>query len=101
MYYLYLDESGASRDIHELILNSNEVTCKFFTIGGIIVNDESKTHFKSGYDIILKTYFDSELPNKFKLHFDELRNAHFDHMNLFIKNLITQLKKRFQIVCLM
>jgi hypothetical protein len=47
MFYLYLDESGASRDIHELILDSNEITCKFFTIGGIVVNEEN--HQKSSW----------------------------------------------------
>ncbi len=61
MYYLYLDESGASRDIHELIVNSNEITCKFFTIGGIIVDSEGKVEFKKGYDTTMRTFFDFEL----------------------------------------
>jgi hypothetical protein len=76
LYYLYLDESGASRDIHELIVNSNEITCKFFTIGGIIVDSEGKVEFKKGYDTIMRTFFDFELTSDFKLHYDELRNAH-------------------------
>jgi hypothetical protein len=76
LYYLYLDESGGSRDITKLIVNPNEVVCKFFTIGGIIVNSEGKIDFKKGYDTIMTSYFDFKLPNCFKLHYDELRNAH-------------------------
>lgn len=94
MYYLYLDESGASRDIHELILNSNEITCKFFTIGGIIVNDEGKSKFKNGYNTILKTHFDFQLPSNFKLHFDELRNAHLRPYDSVYKRFDCPTKKK-------
>lgn len=70
MYYLYLDESGGSKDTQVI-----KDECRFFTLGGIIVNDNSKELFNERYDLIIKEHFPSELPKDFKFHYEELRNT--------------------------
>lgn len=64
MYYLFLDESGI------------EGVSKFLTIGGIIVNDRNRDRLHNEYNRIISTFFNFPLPKNFKLHYEELRNAH-------------------------
>lgn len=74
MYYLYIDESGDPgnyRDQNgEIILRSS----RYFTLAGIIVDDEVRDQFHEEHQKILSTYFSRfTLPQNFKLHFNSLR----------------------------
>lgn len=75
MYYLYLDESGDPGryrdDDGDVILRSS----RFYTLAGILVNEEVKCQFENEYKKIISTYFSrfTNLPQNFKLHFNSLR----------------------------
>ncbi|MEX0656681.1 MAG: DUF3800 domain-containing protein [Nitrosopumilaceae archaeon] len=74
MYYLYIDESGDPGDYRDengkIILRSS----RYFTLAGIIVNDEVQSQFHEQYERIKSVYFGRfTLPANFKLHFNSLR----------------------------
>jgi hypothetical protein len=74
MYYLYLDESGDPGPYRDgdgqVILRSS----RFFTLSGILVNDDVKKQFEDEYKKIMSTYFNRfTIPPGFKLHFNSLR----------------------------
>ena len=75
MYYLYIDESGDAGDY----LNKNykviEGSSKFFTLAGVIVSDDEKDKLNNAVESIIDKYFNqTQLPEKFKLHYHPLRN---------------------------
>ena len=74
MYYLYLDESGKParhRDENGNILLENS---RYFTLGGIAVNKDSREKFQEAFHTIMSTYFSGiTLDEKFKLHYNSLR----------------------------
>jgi len=74
MYYLYLDESGDEGDYDVSNDNSRDGSSRFFTLGGIIVKEENREHFKSKLDSIKSTFFAGiDLHTNFKLHYFDLR----------------------------
>ena len=75
MYYLFVDESGDPGDY----LDSNGViipgSSKFFTLGGLIVEDSQRIKFENSYDRIMSSYFNGiSLPTNFKLHYSPLKH---------------------------
>jgi hypothetical protein len=81
MYYLFLDESGV------------EGLSDFITLGGIIVDDMSRQAFNNEYSRIISTYFNFPLPKNFKLHYEELRNAHLRKSDSVYKRVANQRKE--------
>lgn len=74
MYYLYIDESGDPGDYRDknekIILRSS----RYFTLGGIIVDEQVRSQFYSKYAEIIGKYFTGiNLPTSFKLHYNPLR----------------------------
>lgn len=75
MYYLYLDESGDPGQYRDgngkIILRSS----RFYTLAGILVNEDVKNQFENEYKKIMTVYFSRfpNLPSNFKLHFNSLR----------------------------
>ena len=84
MYYLYLDESGKParyRDEQGKVILENS---RYFTLGGIAVNDDSLEKFHSVYSTIVNTYFSGiTLSETFKLHYNSLRmlESPFDRLS--------------------
>lgn len=74
LYYLYLDESGKPtryRDGQGEVILENY---RYFTLGGIAVNDDSLGEFHNAYSTIIATYFPgTDLGDNFKLHYNALR----------------------------
>ena len=74
MYRFYMDESGIDtlpNDVHKIGFMD-----KWFTAGGIIVNDASIKYFKDAHDSIMQRYFfnnNIKIPITFKLHYSDLR----------------------------
>ncbi len=76
MYYLYIDESGDPGNYLDKNEQKIKGSSRFFTLAGIIVNEEQKEKLnKIIKDIIGKYFKQIQLPNKFKLHYYPLRNA--------------------------
>lgn len=74
MYYLYLDESGDPKRYRDENGNVRFRSSRYFTIAGIIVNEESKKQFDEKYQSILNEFFSNiELEPNFKLHYNKLR----------------------------
>jgi Protein of unknown function (DUF3800) len=76
LFYLYVDECGDDGDFNELKSRPDGKggSSQYFTIGGIVVNDKSRILFSKEYDCIIQEFFSSiDLPNNFKLHYEELR----------------------------
>lgn len=77
MYYLYIDESGDVGDFRDSEDNVILGSSKYFTLAGIIVNDETRIEFEEELDKLITETFDGiELPSKFKLHYQELRQKY-------------------------
>ncbi|MCA9820868.1 MAG: DUF3800 domain-containing protein [Nitrosarchaeum sp.] len=77
MYYLYIDESGDIGDYRDANDNIIPGSSKYFTLAGIIVNDETRIAFEEELDKLLTETFDGiELPECFKLHYQELRQRY-------------------------
>lgn len=71
MYTLYIDESGDEGPPVD-----NDAYSQWFTTGGIIVNDKDEHLFEQAHDRITTKHFTDNgvvLPDKFKLHYRELR----------------------------
>ena len=91
MYYLYIDESGDHDDYRENFLG-NPITSKFFTLGGIIVDEKSKKEFHDHHEKIKTEYFKGiKLGNNFKLHYHEARQVEYPY------NLLSD-QKRFSLI---
>jgi hypothetical protein len=76
MYYLYLDESGDDGDYFEGSDGVKGGSSKFFTLGGLIVDETSRYVFENVLQGILTSYFKNvKLPPKFKLHYTDLREG--------------------------
>ena len=70
MYTLYIDESGDEGP------PGDRIHSQWFMTGGIIVNDDGKHQFEQAHDSIITEHFTDKgvtLPDKFKLHYSELR----------------------------
>ena len=78
MYYLYIDESG---DFNEYLDDTSQIIngrSKFFTLGGIIVDDDGKYYLEYYFKYILQKYFNGiKLPENFKLHYNALRQREY------------------------
>ena len=72
MYRLYLDESGDPGNYRDqngdVILRSS----RFYTLAGILVDNNVKKQFEDEYQKIMTAYFSRfpTLPQNFKLHFN-------------------------------
>lgn len=76
MYHLYIDESGDPGDYRDENGNVILRSSKFFTLAGIIVDDEVRKQFHCEYEKIMTTYFtDITLEPNFKLHYNSLRQV--------------------------
>jgi len=74
MYYLYLDESGKPTNYRDNNGNIILENSRYFTLGGIAVDESARQKFYRVYDEIMFRYFaDFELKTTFKLHYNELR----------------------------
>jgi len=83
MYYLYIDESGDAGDYLDSAKKVIPGSSKFYTLGGIIVEDKNTIYFKNAYDKIIKQYFEGiSLPSNFKLHYHPLRQKRFPYDKL-------------------
>ena len=72
MYYLYIDESG---DEGDYVKNGQIVrgSSRFFTMGGIIINENNRGIFTKKIESIRNQYFRNVKPiEKFKLHYCDL-----------------------------
>ena len=77
MYHLYIDESGDEGDYLDENENVIDGSSRYFTLGGIIVNDSDDQKFVDAYNDIITNYFSGiTLPSNFKLHYHPLRNKH-------------------------
>ena len=101
LYYLYLDESGESINFDGVNNQPEDFACRFFTIGGIIVNETEIPKFKRRYESTITSHFPSDIPAGFKLHYEEVRNGSFRKSESIYKNLKEPQKKIFPIVFLM
>lgn len=93
LYYLYLDESGESINFDGDNIEPEDLKCRFFTIGGVIVNEINIPMFQQRYESTITNYFPSELPAKFKLHYEEVRNGSLRKSESIYKNLKQTQKK--------
>lgn len=83
MYYLYIDESGDSGDYLDKNKKVIEGSSKFFTLAGIIVNDNEKDRLDNIVRLTIDKYFNQmQLPKKFKLHYHPLRNKRYPYDQL-------------------
>jgi hypothetical protein len=87
LYYLYLDESGESINFDGDNNETEDLACRFFTIGGIIVNENDIPMFQNRYESTITNHFPSKLPAGFKLHYEEVRNGSFRKSESVYKNL--------------
>ena len=80
MYYLYIDESGDPGGCLNSNNNVNDSSFKFLTLGGIIVNEETKKDFEiKTRDLIQKHFGNITLRENFKLHYHPLRQKKFPY----------------------
>lgn len=74
LYYFYMDESGVDTLVKDT--KKHDFGYDWFTTGGLIVDDQARKAFENVHASIIDRYFsDNEitLPNRFKLHYSELR----------------------------
>ena len=83
MHYLYIDESGDYNDYldpHYTVIPNRS---KFFTLGGIIVDEDGKKTLELYFDYIMSKFFNGiRLPANFKLHYNKLRQCTFPYDKL-------------------
>ena len=82
---LYIDESGDEGIYHPSYALQNIVggSSRYFTLGGIIIKDKDKSLFKKELDtIVSESLINISLPNDFKLHYFELRDARYPYDKL-------------------
>jgi hypothetical protein len=74
LYYLYIDESGDHDNYIDLDGGAIGDKSKYFTLGGIIVNEYEKNDFETAHQYLMRKYFKNiQLPENFKIHYHELR----------------------------
>ena len=84
MYYLFLDESGDLGDFNGQ-QNGKGGSSRFFTVGGIIVDENNKLLFEENYRKVISAHFNFNLPSNFKLHYKKIRNARFSKDPIYKK----------------
>lgn len=99
MYYLYVDESGDHDDYFGPNGDVTSNRTKYFTLGGIIFDERSKSDFEFYHSYLIDKYFSGfELPTNFKIHYHELRyKKHFPYNQIvdkceFLKDLCFELE---------
>jgi len=73
MYTLYIDESGDPGrylDLHGTIIPRSS---RFFSMGGLIIEDGCKKNFHNEVDRVINKYFGTTVSSDFKLHYTELK----------------------------
>lgn len=74
MYRLYIDESGNPAPYVDGGGNVIDGRTKYFTLGGIIVDDRTKADFDSKIEeLVCRLFHGIDLPDNFKLHYHPLR----------------------------
>ena len=80
---MYIDESG---DIGDYLDKNDQIiegSSQFFTLAGIIVNEDEKEKVENKTNEIIDKYFDRKsLDKNFKLHYHPLRNKRFPYNKL-------------------
>ena len=85
MFYLYLDESGDDGDYDETNTDKGG-SSRYVTLGGIIVNQDSKEIFETIHNKLIHKYFSNfDLPLNFKLHYTELREQMYPYSEIGLK----------------
>ena len=80
MYYLYIDESGDVGDYRDKSDKIIHGSSKYFTLAGIIVEDETRIEFEEEFDRLIYETFDGvDLGSDFKLHYQPLRQKHYPY----------------------
>lgn len=91
MYYFYIDESGDTGDFRDKKGTIIRGSSQYFTLGGIIVDDDLRIDFENKINkLVEETFYDIKLPRNFKLHYHPLRQ------NVYPYNLIPK-KTRWSI----
>jgi hypothetical protein len=74
LYYLYIDESGTDDDYLDEYYNVIKNRGRFFTLGGIIANEDTRQILNKHHSSIITRFFQGiTLPGNFKLHYHDLR----------------------------
>lgn len=74
MKYLYVDESGDLGDYVSPGGYVNSKSSKYFTLGGIVVDEKTKADFETKTKNLIQKHFGGiTLPSNFKLHYRPLR----------------------------
>lgn len=84
LYYLYIDESGDTGDYRAPNGTIIEGSSRYFTLGGIIVDDQLRIDFENKVNqLVRETFLDISLPKNFKLHYQPLRQKAYpyDHIS--------------------
>lgn len=76
MFYLYIDESGDDGDYRPSQPQRKGGSSRFFTLGGIIVDNFNRERFLDVHQRIISKWFEGiQVPGNFVLHYYELREA--------------------------
>jgi hypothetical protein len=83
LYYLYIDESGTDDDYLDEYYNVSGKRSKYFTLGGIIVSEDTRQILNKHYYSIISRFFKGIcLPTNFKLHYHDLRRRKYPFSQL-------------------
>lgn len=83
MWYLYIDESGDMGDYPNKNVYLNNKSSKYFTLGGIVVDENTKIDFETKTKALIEKHFGAmELPRNFKLHYHPLRQNVYPYNHL-------------------
>ena len=83
LYYFYMDESGVDTLVEDP--RKQDFGYDWFTMGGLIVDDQGRKAFEDAHASIIDRYFYDNgitLPNRFKLHYSELRQKKYPYDKL-------------------
>ena len=76
MYNIYIDESGDEGIYHEHSPSDIGGSSRFFTLGGIIIDERDNYLFKKEVDSIISDFFNgTTLAQDFELHYFDLRQG--------------------------
>lgn len=72
---MFLDESGKPSEYRDATGTIRPESTRYFTLAGIVVNDEVRAQFGIEYERTMRKYFSrfNPLPSNFKLHYNSLR----------------------------
>ena len=77
---MYIDESGDSSPYLDKAEKVIDGSSKWFSLGGIIVNEDTKLDFNSKIEKLIKQFFNNvKLSDNFKLHYHPLRQKRFPY----------------------